>query len=97
MKKLEVIKRDGSREPFDADKLKSSIQRASESVGMDQERIDDLYDRSLKDLNFHFKDVSEISSLEIEERVLEFLDMEEPSVSDVWRNFKNKDNYLDNI
>lgn len=93
---MEIIKRNGSREPFDGSKLKNSIQRAAESVGINQERIDDLYNKVKKDLIFYFRDVSEVSSLEVKSRTLEFLDMEEPSISDIWRSFDDKHNSLNN-
>jgi len=84
----EVIKRDGTREPFNGDKIKAAIAAAARMVGLPEERKNELAER-VASVVIEFTDTKEvIATTEIEEKVLSELDRIEPAVSAAWRKYK---------
>ncbi|TSC62074.1 MAG: hypothetical protein G01um101448_1207 [Parcubacteria group bacterium Gr01-1014_48] len=87
-----VVKRDGTREPFDAQKIQHSIEAAAQDAGLPQMRTDEIV-RSMQDsLEKWFEDKEDVPSNEIREKVLAHLDEIEPSVSAAWRAYDQEHN-----
>ena len=81
----EVIKKDGSREPFDAGKIKGSIAGAAKRTSLSEERKNEVVEE-VANLAIAFADTREaITTSEIREKILSELDRIEPSVSAAWR------------
>lgn len=85
----EVIKKDGSKEPFDGEKIKRSIEGAAKAANLPPERITEIVERVSRAAIGFAETKEEISSSEIAEKILSELDVMEPSVAQAWRDFKS--------
>ena len=80
-----VIKRDGSKQVFDSEKIKRAIQLAAEQAGLEEDRVSEIVNQvagsaiALADIK------EEIATSEIREKILSDLDTVEPAVSAAWR------------
>jgi len=81
----EVIKKDGTKEPFDAGKIKSAIALAAQEAGLAEERKNEIAEQVSAKVIAMADAKEEIASSEIKESVLAELDSLEPSVSAAWR------------
>lgn len=82
-----VIKNDGSKEPFDAEKIRKSITAAASGAGLSEEQINKVVERVLGVATELADEKEEIATAEIKEKILSELDALEPSVSEVWRKY----------
>lgn len=85
-----VIKRDGIKEPFDAEKIKRSIIANAQDANLPEKRIDELVKQVSETAIQLTKEKEEITTTEIKEKILTELDTIEPSVSGVWRKFEEE-------
>lgn len=83
----EVIKRDGKKEPFDADKLRESIEAAVRESEISEERAKEVTEKVAETVIEMAEKENEIETYAIRERILKELDSAEPAVSEAWRNF----------
>jgi len=84
----EVIKRDGTREPFNGDKIRSAIAAAARMAGLTEDKKNELAEQ-VASVAIELADTKEvIATTEIEEKVLSELDRIEPAVSAAWRKYK---------
>jgi len=81
----EVIKKDGSREPFDAEKIRNSIRAACQEAGLEEGRKNEVVEQVAKVAIELADSKEEIATSEIKEKILSELDNIEPSVSAAWR------------
>ena len=81
----EVIKMDGSKQPFDEGKIRKSIESAATEAGLAQERIVELVDQVSRVAIDVAGGKEEIATSEIKETILSELDRVEPGVSEAWR------------
>jgi transcriptional repressor NrdR len=86
----EVIKRNGSREPFEPEKIRRSVKKAAVDSGSSLETKKDVIDRISNYTISVAEQKDEIETKEIRERVLEEMDKLEPSISGAWRKFDRK-------
>jgi len=82
-----VIKKDGTKELFNASKIEDAVRAAAKAVDFSEERIQELIKSVLVKVIESTKDSEEVSSVEIKRIVIEELDIIEPSVSASWRNY----------
>ena len=89
-----VVKRKGSIEPFEADKIKGSLQRATLDAGFSleekQDIIDEVYAKVNKQLDEKVDEEGKIKSETIKVCLLAELDECEPYIARSWRNFESK-------
>ena len=83
----EVIKKDGLKQPFDAEKIKNSVRAAASQTGLLEERTDEVVEQVTAAVVSIVDIKEEITSSEIKENVLSELDNVEPSVSEAWRKY----------
>jgi len=83
-----VIKRDGTKEPFDAEKIKSSIRKAAQEAGLEPEKIESAVQQASQAAMSAAEAVEEIATSDLKNKVLATLDTVEPSVSQAWRNYE---------
>ncbi|MFQ5721642.1 MAG: ATP cone domain-containing protein [Candidatus Aminicenantales bacterium] len=83
----EVIKRDGTREPFDPEKIRKSIATAAERVGLPEERKKEVVEQVATTAIQMAAAKEVIPTSEIRERILSKLDGIEPAVSTAWRKY----------
>lgn len=86
-----VIKKDGSREPFDIEKIRSSIKKAAQEAGLDEGRMNEVIEKTVSRVGETMDEIEEeISSFQIREEILVILDEIEASVSQAWREHDRK-------
>lgn len=83
----EVIKKDGSKEPFNAEKVRNAIIAAGEETGLSEERIEKAADQVTAFVVQLVEASSEITTAEIRAKVLSALDTFEPDISEAWRKY----------
>ena len=83
----EVIKKDGSRQPFDAEKIRISITIAAEQANLLGERKNEVVEKVTAVVIQMAEGRGEIATSEIKEKILSELDLMEPAVSASWRNY----------
>jgi len=83
----QVIKKDGTRQPFDAEKIKNSIAAAAARTDLSEERQAQVVGQVAAKIIRIADAKEEITTSEIRESILEELDIVEPAVSDAWRKY----------
>jgi len=81
----EVIKKDGTKEPFDAEKIKNSIRAAAQRTDLTEERKNEIVEQVAAKVIQMAEAKEEIATSEIRENILSELDSLEPSVSAAWK------------
>lgn len=82
-----VIKKDGTKELFDAGKIERAIRAAAQAVDFSEERIQELIKSVLVKVFEFIQDSEEVKAEEIKGIILGELDIIEPSVSASWRDY----------
>jgi len=83
----EVTKKDGTKEAFEPEKIRSSIMAAAATVDILEERKKEVADQVTKAAVQMTEVKEEITTSEIREKVLSDLDQVEPSISVSWREY----------
>ena len=86
----DVVKRDGKKEPFNAEKIRRSIEKAfidaGESLEDKREEIEDAASRIINEL----QDRNDLDTKAIRDRILKELEGFQDSAADAWRRFDSK-------
>ena len=83
----EVIKKDGTKESFDAEKIKNSIAAAAARTELPEERKNEVVEQVTAAVLQATEGKEEIATSELREKILSELDGVEPSVSAAWREY----------
>lgn len=83
----QVIKRDGTKEPFDAEKIKKAIRTAGGEAGLPLERVEEVVNQISGVVLEFAAEKEEIATSELREKALGELDKVEPSVAEAWRKY----------
>ena len=81
----EVIKKDGSKEPFDPEKIRNSIRSAADRTDLEEARKNEVVEQVATAAIQLADSKEEIATSEIKDKILSELDRLEPSVSAAWR------------
>ncbi len=81
----QVIKRDGSREPFDGEKLRRSVEVASISAGIQMDKTKEIADRIFGLILEAVADREEISTAELGKNVFSEMSKIEPGAAEIWK------------
>lgn len=84
----QVIKKDGSKQPFDAEKIKRAIEGAAKEAGLPDERVSQIATEVSGVVTKQVNAQEEIATSEIKSMILNELDKVEPNVSAAWRAFE---------
>jgi transcriptional repressor NrdR len=84
----EVIKKDGTKQPFDPEKIKNSILGAAQRTGLSEERKNEVAEQVTAKVVQMAEGKEEIATSEIKDSILSELDSMEPSVAAAWREYK---------
>lgn len=85
-----VVKRDGSKEAFDKEKIERSIIVNAQDAGLSEGRIKNVAKKVLNAVIQFAEGKEEVATAEIKKKILIEFDTVEPSVSKVWREFDEK-------
>lgn len=88
----EVIKKDGTREPFDVGKIRNSIAAASAGAGLEEERKNEVIEEVTAAVVQMADAREEITTSELKEKILSELDRVEQVVSESWRKYDQEKN-----
>jgi len=86
--KITVIKKDGSKEPWDGEKLSGSIATAASEAGLDKGRIKEVVSNVSQKVIDRVCGDKEVTSYMIRGIILEELDHIESVVADAWRKYE---------
>lgn len=86
----EVIKKDGSRQLFDPEKIKGAIKTAAREAKLDEDKTKEVVEKVGGSAIKLAQDKEEIRTSELKGHILEQLDEVEPSVSRAWREYDQK-------
>ncbi|MDP3901284.1 MAG: ATP cone domain-containing protein [bacterium] len=81
----EVIKRDGSRQPFDPEKLRRSIEAACQDADSTAERTKEVVEQVSSEVLSSVSERPEVSTSELGSMILGKLETVEPSAAQAWR------------
>jgi len=84
----QVIKKDGSKEPFDAEKIKKSIRLASQQAGLDEAKQNEITEKVTAKVVDMLQGQEEVRTIEIGDKILAELDLFAPTVSAAWRDYE---------
>lgn len=85
-----VIKRDGTKEDFNGEKMRKSIEVAAISAGLSMDRTNEIVNQVL---NVVLKDVNgkeEVATTELSESVFSQLNAIEPKMAELWRQYEEE-------
>jgi len=88
----QVIKKDGSKEPFDAEKIKKGIRLAGQQAGLDEAKQNEVAEKIAAKIVEILKNKEEVAAIEIRDKILGELDIYAPSVSAAWRDYESHKN-----
>lgn len=83
----EVIKKDGTKEPFDAEKIKNAIAAACQDAALPEERKNEVVEQVSAAVIQTAEAKEEVSTSELKENILSQLDSVEPLASAAWRKY----------
>jgi len=86
----EVIKKDGAKEPFDAEKIKNSILGAAQRTDLSEERKNEVVEEVAATVIQMAEEKDEIATSEIKAKILSELDIVEPVISEAWRKYEQE-------
>lgn len=86
----QVIKKDGTKQPFDAEKIKNSIAAAAVRTDLPAERQTEVVEQVAAKVIQLAGEKEEIATSEIGESILSELDVIEPAVSEAWRKYNQE-------
>lgn len=82
-----VIKRDGSEEPFDSEKMKRAIEAASRGANLSSDRVNEVVNQVSSKVMAELATREKVQSSEIRKMVVSELDRVEPSASAAWKRY----------
>ncbi len=83
----QVVKKDGSKEPFDAEKVKKAIALAAGDAGLPAERASSVVSQVASVVLEFAASKEEISAIQLKEKILGELDKIEPAAAAAWRKY----------
>jgi len=83
-----VIKKDGTKQPFDAGKIKRVVSAAAIQAGLSNEEAVRVADQVSSAVTQSVAGKEEVASTEIRGKILSELDTVNPSVSEAWRKYE---------
>ncbi len=86
----EVTKRDGTKEPVNGEKVRKSIETATQDAGLTPERTQEVVGSVSSGVMQFIAEKDEVTTAEIREKILADLDAVEPSVSAAWRKYNQE-------
>lgn len=85
-----IIKKDGKKEPFDAQKIKSAVVAAATQAGVTAEEGVEIAEKVASTITQSVANLSEVVGAEVRARALSQLDAIAPTIAEAWRNHDEK-------
>ena len=84
----QVIKKNGSKQPFDAEKIRKAIEGAAQEAGFPDDRVSQVVAEVSGAVIEKTDAQEEIATSEIKAMIVSELNRVEPSVSQAWRTYE---------
>ena len=84
-----IIKKDGSKESFDREKIKNGVLSAAKQSGLAQNEAEELAARVADYVEESTAGISEILAADVREKIVSFLDNSAPNVEGSWKNYES--------
>ena len=81
----EVIKRDGTKEPFDNGKIRRAIEGSAIGAGLTEERVSEVVNQVSGAVLQFAASKEEIATTELADKILGELENIEPTVAEAWK------------
>ena len=81
----QVVKKNGEKQPFDAEKIRKAINLACQEAGLEEERKNQVVEQVLESVLGLADTKEEIATSELREKILAELGAVEPSASAAWQ------------
>jgi len=85
-----VVKKDGAKEPFDAEKIKNAIAAAAQKTDISEERKNEVVEQVSAAVIQIAEAKEEIATSEIRENIISQLNSIEPAVAASWINYEEE-------
>lgn len=87
-----IIKKDGAKEPFNAQKIKSAVVAAARQAGLTAEEGAKIAEEVANTIAQSVKNLNEILGAEVRARALSQLDAIAPAVAGAWKKYDEENN-----
>ncbi len=87
-----IIKRDGTKEPFDVQKIKKAVISAGTDAGFTAEEGAEIAEKVSETIAKSISNLNEVLGVEIRARALSQLDAVAPEVANSWRKYDKENN-----
>ena len=84
----EVVKKNGTKEPFDPEKIRKSIAGAAQRTDIPEERKNEVVEQVAAAVIPMLENREELETSQIRETILSELDRVEPGVANAWREYE---------
>lgn len=84
----EVVKKNGTKEPFDPEKIRKSIAGAVQRTDIPEERKSEVVEQVAAAVIPMLENREELETSQIRETILSELDRVEPGVANAWREYE---------
>jgi len=86
----QVIKRDGTKEPFNSGKIRKAIESSARDAGLTTERISEVVNQVSGTVLQFAASKEEIATAELLEKILDELNKIEPRAAAAWRKYEQE-------
>jgi len=93
----EVFKKGGKKELFKEEKIKKSIFNVLSEIDLSQKEREEILNKAILSLREFLKGKSEISTAEIEAKILLELEKISPPAVNIWREYRRRKNLPENF
>ncbi len=87
-----IIKRDGTKEPFNMQKIKKAVVAAGTDAGLAEGEADKIAEKVSETIAKSISGLNEVLGVEIKARALSQLDAVAPAVANSWRKYDKENN-----
>jgi transcriptional regulator NrdR family protein len=84
---VEVVKKGGTKEQFDKNKIKRSIEKAAIDADYSLEDIKTITNRIINDISEESEKIGELNTTAIKKSIFNNLEESEPSIIESWKKF----------
>ena len=88
----DVIKSTGKKQPFKAEKIKNSIEKAVKDAGFNPQEKTDVIEHASRDAIQMAQNMNQVETKEIRNIILNDLDQDNKKIANTWRQYERQHN-----
>ena len=86
----DVIKSNGKKQPFKAEKIRNSIENAVKDTGFNPQEKTDVIEHASRDAIQMAQNTNRIETRQIKDVILNDLEQDDPKIADTWRQYEHQ-------